>query len=110
MVTDAAKGMVSVDDGEITGLTLSSGLSKNMNVSLALRPESVRRDKRKGDATLTGKVKSVDFLGSVMRTKVEAAGAVIAFDAFNDPSLPPPKQGDQMAIHFAPESVLVLGA
>jgi putative spermidine/putrescine transport system ATP-binding protein len=110
IVTDTAKGAVSVDGGVIDGLTLPNGAAKNANVSLALRPESVRRDKRNGDATLTGKVKSVDFLGSVMRTKVEAAGAVIAFDAFNDPSLPPPQRGDQMAIHFAPESVLVLGA
>ena len=110
IVTDTAKGAVSVDSGEIAGLNLPVGAAKNTNVSLALRPESVRRDKRKGDATLNGKVKSVDFLGSVMRTKVEAAGAVIAFDAFNDPSLPPPHRGDEMAIHFAPESVLVLGA
>ena len=110
VVTDAAKGAVSIDGGQIEGLKLPSGVAKNMSVSLALRPESVRREKRNGDATLNGKVKSVDFLGSVMRTKVEAAGAVIAFDAFNDPSLPPPQHGHQMAIHFAPESVLVLTA
>ena len=110
VVNDASNGSVNVSSAEIAGLNLPGNATKNMTVSLALRPESVRRDKRSGDATLSGKVKSVDFLGSVMRTKVEAAGAVIAFDAFNDPSLPPPQRGDEMAIHFAPESVLVLGA
>ncbi len=110
MVTDVVKGAVSVDGSVISGLSLPDAISKNSAVLLALRPESVRRDKRKGDATLQGIVKSVDFLGSVMRTKVEAAGAVIAFDAFNDTALPPPQRGEQMAIHFAPQSVLVLGA
>ncbi len=110
VVTDVEKGAVSIDGGAIDGLSLPNGAAKNASVSLALRPESVRRDKRNGDATLNGIVQSVDFLGSVMRTKVEAGGAVIAFDAFNDPSLPPPQRGEQMVIHFAPESVLVLGA
>jgi putative spermidine/putrescine transport system ATP-binding protein len=110
IVSDAAKGGVTVSGAELMGLNLPDNAAKNMNVSLALRPESLRRNKRNGDATLNGKVRSVDFLGSVMRTKIEAAGAVLAFDAFNDPSLPPPKTGDEMAIHFAPESVLVLGA
>lgn len=110
MVTDMAKGAVGVDGAVISGLSLPDTMAKNSAVFLALRPESVRRNKRKGDATLQGVVKSVDFLGSVMRTKVEAAGAVIAFDAFNDPALPPPQRGEQMAIHFAPETVLVLDA
>ena len=108
MITDTSTSAVSVDGSIIYGLHLPENAVKNSRVTLALRPESVRRDKRTGDATLNGKVKSVDFLGSVMRTKVEAAGAVIAFDAFNDPSLPPPQRGHEMAIHFAPESVLVL--
>lgn len=109
-VKDAGKGTVAVEGGTIDGVQLPNGVPNNTNISLALRPESVRRDKRKGDAALTGIVKSVDFLGSVMRTRVEAAGTTIAFDAFNDPSLPPPQQGGKMTVHFAPESVLVLGA
>ena len=110
IVSDTAKGSVDIGGAEISGLELPGNPAKNMSVTLALRPESVRRDKRSGDASLIGKVKSVDFLGSVMRTKVEAAGTLIAFDAFNDPSLPPPKTGDEMAVYFAPKSVLILSA
>jgi putative spermidine/putrescine transport system ATP-binding protein len=102
--TSGRQAAVRVGETLVEGVKLPEGAT----VSLALRPESVRRDKRKGDATLAGTVRSVDFLGSVMRTRVETAGAMIAFDAFNDASLPPPERGQAMDVHFAPDTALVL--
>jgi putative spermidine/putrescine transport system ATP-binding protein len=108
VAANGGKPAIRIGDAVIGGMTLPPDAEAGAAVTLALRPESVRRDKRKGDAALTGVVRSVDFLGSVMRTRVEAAGAMIAFDAFNDPALPPPERGSTMDIHFAPEHALVL--
>lgn len=107
-VTDHAAGSVSLGETVMSGLALPPDARAGDSVTLALRPESVRRAGRPGDASLSGTVASVDFLGSVMRTKIDAGNAVIAFDAFNDPSLPPPERGDRMSVHFAPDAVLVL--
>ncbi|MCU0831410.1 MAG: ABC transporter ATP-binding protein [Rhizobiaceae bacterium] len=109
-VTDVAAGTVSVAGTAVSGLALPPAAHTGAAVSLALRPESLRRQGRPGDASLSGIVRSVDFLGSVMRTRVEAAGEMLAFDAFNDPALPPPQPGDTMTLHFAPDSALVLPA
>jgi putative spermidine/putrescine transport system ATP-binding protein len=107
-VSDMARGAVSLGGIEVAGLSLPASAKTGSAVSLALRPESLRRDRRPGDETLAGIVASVDFLGSVMRTRVDVQGGMVAFDAFNDPSLPPPARGEAMNVYFAPDSVLVL--
>jgi putative spermidine/putrescine transport system ATP-binding protein len=107
-IGDVAGGTVETGGSTINGLALPAALHAGANVVLALRPEAVRREARAGDASLTGRIRSVDFLGSVMRTRVELPSGVIAFDAFNDPALPPPVAGDAMTLHFSPDAVLVL--
>jgi putative spermidine/putrescine transport system ATP-binding protein len=107
-VRDVAAGTVEASGATLTGLALPPSIHAGAAVALALRPEAVRREARAGDAALTGRIRSVDFLGSVMRTRVELADGMIAFDAFNDPSLPPPVAGEPMTLHFSPDAVLVL--
>jgi putative spermidine/putrescine transport system ATP-binding protein len=109
-ITDVAAGTVSVQGAIVSGLALPASLASGAAVSLALRPETVRREGRAGDAAITGTVRSVDFLGSVMRTRIDVSGELIAYDAFNDPTLPPPQLGEPMTLHFAPDSALVLPA
>ena len=58
---------------------------------------------------MTGQIAGIDFLGSVLRMKVNAGGAAIAFDTFNDPTSPPPKFGETVSMSFDRESLLVLG-
>ena len=50
---------------------------------------------------MAGTIADVDFLGSVLRIKVTANDTTIAFDTFNDPSSPPPRdrrQGDDFLL------------
>jgi putative spermidine/putrescine transport system ATP-binding protein len=107
-VENAAAASVLAGGARFKARALPSGASDGAAVTVALRPEGLRREARKGDVALGGTVRSVDFLGSVMRARVAVGDAVLAFDAFNDPSLPPPLPGDALTVHFAPESALIL--
>jgi putative spermidine/putrescine transport system ATP-binding protein len=96
----------------LSGLTLPDGLAKDDAVTLALRPESLRLGPaiRKGDATLTGTVAAVGFMGSVIRVDVRVGEkAELSLDAFNDPATPPPAIGETVTLGFDPRAALVLG-
>ncbi len=77
-------------------------------MTLGVRPEVLRRGRRDGDLSLTGRIVDVDFLGSVIRIDIEAGGASLSFDDFNDPLVPPPSVGQDLTVHFARDSVIVI--
>ena len=60
------------------------------------------------DFTLSGKVESVSFLGSVIRTKLIVDGQPLSFDMFNDPSIKPPVVGDTIEARFSANDLLIV--
>ena len=60
------------------------------------------------DATLNGQITDVNFLGSVIRVRVNLGGETIALDTFNNSRTPPPTIGDRTKVTFASNDVLVL--
>ncbi len=107
-VQDPAKGTLGAGDTVFSGIALPAGAKAGDRHLLALRPEALRVGAEKGRITLTGTVTTVDFLGSVIRIRMDAAGASISLDMFNDPTVLPSKPGDRIEVGFTPESVLLL--
>ena len=63
-----------------------------------------------GPNRLTGTIRDVMFLGSVVRLRVRLAdGTPLLFDTFNDPHLTLPARDDEVTVSFPAEACLVLG-
>jgi putative spermidine/putrescine transport system ATP-binding protein len=108
-VADPATNSVKIGDNVIA-LPESLGAAKaGDKITLALRPEALTLESSPGrDNALSGIVESVNFLGSVIRTRMTVAGQRLSFDSFNNPSSKPPVAGDMISAHFAPADLLVL--
>ncbi|MBL0375319.1 ABC transporter ATP-binding protein [Rhizobium sp. KVB221] len=78
-------------------------------ISLALRPEALSLSVAGNrEFSLTGKVASVSFLGSVIRTKLIVDDQPLSFDVFNDPAVKPPVVGDTIEAHFSGADLLIV--
>jgi putative spermidine/putrescine transport system ATP-binding protein len=108
IVDDPATGSLKAGDTAISGIPLPASAKAGDRHLLALRPEAVQVGSEKGHIRLEGTVTIVDFLGSVIRVRIDAAGSSISLDMFNDPTVLPPKVGDRLEVGFTPESVLLL--
>lgn len=99
---------------KLNGTELSLGrslpkLKAGDSIALALRPEAASLGAVAGKTgQLQGSVQDVNFLGSVIRVRVKVGENVLSLDAFNQPSVTPPKAGDPVMVSFAPEELLVL--
>jgi putative spermidine/putrescine transport system ATP-binding protein len=108
-VTDAAHRKVSVG-----GRTLALNeqiKSSDGNVLLAFRPEAlslIRSDRQ--NVAVEGIVTLVNFMGSVIRIRMDVDGAPIVFDVFNTAHLVPPSVGQRALAHFSSEDVFELAA
>lgn len=104
-VTDPALGQVEVAGQRFTvGRPLPQG-----PVTLALRPEVLHLGHDPARSfNFQGKVVDVDFLGSVIRLAVEAAGQRLSADIFNRPDAPPPALGDEVVLSASGSDVIVL--
>ena len=109
-IDDPARGTVSAAGARLDGIRLPDGSKTGERIMLALRPEALRRQAQTGDASLTGKIAAVDFLGSVIRIRLDIGSASVSLDAFNNPSAPPPRMGETMIVHFAKDAVMALPA
>ncbi len=67
---------------------------------LAVRPEELRPGHAAGHNNLSGKVESINYLGSIVRVHVELSGSVFSMDIFNETNLAIPKVGDDYNLHF----------
>jgi putative spermidine/putrescine transport system ATP-binding protein len=67
---------------------------------LAVRPEELNPGHAAGDNNLSGKVESVNYLGSIVRIRVELSGLLFSMDMFNERNLVIPKVGDDYQVHF----------
>ena len=108
-VSDAASGMVRINTEEIGLKSKLNGSKSGDTLSLALRPEAISLGRRPGaDASLTGQIADVHFLGSVIRVRVGVGQNVVSLDTFNNSSTPPPVVGEKTEISFSSGDVLVL--
>jgi putative spermidine/putrescine transport system ATP-binding protein len=83
---------------------------KGANVALALRPEAVHLGRVEGaDVVLPAVIESVEFLGSIIRVRARAGGAVVALDTFNRIDAPPPAIGTQTEVSLSARDLIVLG-
>jgi putative spermidine/putrescine transport system ATP-binding protein len=86
-----------------------SNVSADGTVSLALRPEALSLTQAPGnDVSVEGKVTSVNFLGSVIRTRMDVEGQQVSFDMFNNPGVVLPSIGEVASAHFAASDILVI--
>jgi len=108
-VKDAAGGVVEIE-GVTVPLARSLGSARTGDpVSLALRPESVSIfESSERTIALPCTIKSVNFLGSVIRILADAGKNQLSLDTFNNPAAPPPAPGDRTTVHFSPADLLVL--
>ena len=73
-------------------------------LSLALRPEAISLGRQPGrDASLSGEIAEVHFLGSVIRVRVGIGSNTVSLDTFNNPATPPPAVGEKAEISFSSE-------
>jgi putative spermidine/putrescine transport system ATP-binding protein len=108
-VSNAASGTIRVNGEEISMKGRLNGSSNGDRLSLALRPEAIALGRRPGnDASLSGKIADVSFLGSVIRVRVGIGGAAVSLDTFNNPASPPPMVGENTEISFSASDLLVL--
>lgn len=106
-VTDPASGEIAIGDTRFSlGRSLPAG-----EVALALRPESLHlgADPTR-ELNIEGTVAEVDFLGSVIRLRVDAAGQRLSADLFNRPDAPPPASGSTVILSAAASDLIVLTA
>ena len=75
---------------------------------LAVRPEELKPGHLAGHNNLSGKVESVNYLGSIVRVKMDFSGLSLSMDMFNESSLAIPKLGDPYDVHFPVEACWVI--
>ncbi|MCO6386330.1 ABC transporter ATP-binding protein [Aliihoeflea sp. 40Bstr573] len=108
-VLDPATGSVTIGDSTVSlGYRLAARQAGDA-ITLALRPEAVTLGRNEArDVHLSGTIKDVSFLGSVIRVRVAVGSGTVSLDTFNSPSAPPPQPGDQATVSFAPGDLLVM--
>ena len=78
-------------------------------VTVALRPEALSlRPRKDGDLAIEGRIVHSDFLGSVIRARVDVGGQPVSVDMFNQMDGRVPQPGDATPLYFSPDDLLVL--
>ncbi|WBU54474.1 ABC transporter ATP-binding protein [Paracoccus sp. SCSIO 75233] len=78
-------------------------------VTVALRPEALSfQPRRAGDLAIEGRVVYSDFLGSVVRARVDVGGKPVSVDMFNSIDAALPQPGNDTELYFSPDDLLVL--
>jgi putative spermidine/putrescine transport system ATP-binding protein len=108
-VTDAARGMIAIDDQEIAAARGIIDASEGEIRSVALRPEAAVLEDGGADRNrMRGTIEEVSFLGSIVRIRVRFRENAISLDTFNSPTVSPPRRGQDVTVSFAREDLLVL--
>jgi putative spermidine/putrescine transport system ATP-binding protein len=104
-VADRGAGTIRVAGQDIR---LGRGLPAG-EVMVATRPEVVTLGHTPGhDVVLPGQVTAAEFLGSVIRMKVDVGGTELSLDTFNRPDTPPPVPGTSVQVSLRSSDLLVL--
>jgi putative spermidine/putrescine transport system ATP-binding protein len=108
-VADAAAKTVSIDGQLVTIPALPATARSGEAIALTMRPEAVTlANGVSRDIMLDGTISEVNFLGSVIRLKVDLGANAINLDTFNDQRTPPPAFNEKVRIGIASSDVLVL--
>ncbi|KFL26843.1 hypothetical protein JP74_11215 [Devosia sp. 17-2-E-8] len=108
-VTDAPSRRISIDGQDAVLATLPADIATNTPISLTLRPEAVSLGKPNGqDIELEGTVSEVNFLGSVIRLRVDLGRNSVNLDTFNDQRTPPPALNERVKVSINSSDVLLL--
>jgi putative spermidine/putrescine transport system ATP-binding protein len=106
-VVDAGAGKLTLGNQPFkTSAPIKPGAT---DVLVMLRPEELHMGVREGDNSLTGKVESVAFLGSVVRVHLKLGESVVTLDALNERKLVLPKVGEDLTVSFPPHGCWVMG-
>ncbi len=109
-VADAATGAVTID-GQPVDLARPLAPGPDGTVSVKLRPQALTLGRAQGnDAALHGVVRSVDFLGSVVRVGLQLERQVLSIDLFNTFAIQPPVPDQAVEVSFSSADVLVSSA
>ena len=117
-VVDAAAGRLSIGGQEVRTSKAVTDAGPDGRVTLAVRPEGIELgDGEAGANRLRGTLHDINFLGSIVRIRVQlgdgtdgSPATIVALDTFNEPHLAVPNVGDTVTISFPPEACFVLGA
>jgi len=105
-VVDAAAGKLALGGQQFkTSAPIKAGATEAL---VMLRPEELHMGVRAGDNSLTGKVESVAFLGSVVRVHLKLGESVVTLDALNERKLVLPKVGEDLTVSFPPHGCWVM--
>lgn len=75
---------------------------------LAVRPEELKPGFSETDNNLTGRVKSITYLGSIVRISIEIEGRLLLMDLFNVRNLKFPAIGESFQVHFSVDACWLL--
>jgi putative spermidine/putrescine transport system ATP-binding protein len=108
-VVDAQTGALRIGDAQV----FASGPIRDGRAgdrrAVALRPEAIRPgESGDGVNVLSGVLKDVTFLGSVVRLHVQVGGVELRSDVFNSAAYSPPERGAAIALGFRREDLIVL--
>jgi putative spermidine/putrescine transport system ATP-binding protein len=80
-------------------------------VNMALRPENITfaQGEQPDINVITATIKTISFLGAVIRVRLEVANTGLEMDIFNSRELVMPKVGDVVKVAFDKASGLILG-
>jgi putative spermidine/putrescine transport system ATP-binding protein len=108
-IADPAANTVRIGDNVIALREPIGNLKGGDKVSIALRPEAGSlAESASGDTALTGQVLMTNFLGSVIRTKMDVGGNQISFDMFNAPDKVLPQPGETVTLRFNAGDLLLV--
>jgi putative spermidine/putrescine transport system ATP-binding protein len=108
VVRDAAKGVVVIDQQEIASANLD-GARDGDKITVSIRPERISLVGQAQEANvMNATVENIAFLGSIVRLRLQTGDNLFYMDTFNNPFLALPKRGENIAVTFSSESVLVL--
>jgi putative spermidine/putrescine transport system ATP-binding protein len=106
-VVDAERGELAYQGAPIrTALNLRQ--SAGSTVKLMLRPEVLRSGLNGGYNNLTGRVESVNFLGSTARVLLNLGDTTVTMDIFNERQLNLPQVGQLHSVNFLPNACWVV--
>ena len=106
VVADQAAGLVRIGD-QTVAIKEAIPAANGATIQLAMRPEAGTLAATEG-STVKGQVTSSQFLGSVIRTRIDLGGKTLSFDTFNDPSATPPTVGSTIGVKIDPTGLILL--
>jgi putative spermidine/putrescine transport system ATP-binding protein len=108
-VTDAAKGVIRVDQQDIRLDRAIPDAKPGDMRAVALRPEAVSLAEAGPDRNaMRGTIEDVSFLGAIVRIRVRFKENVVSLDTFNNSAAAPPERGQTATVSFAPADLQVL--